>query len=565
MRNGARLLSVLLLAAAFVPGSALRADAAAGRLDPTFDLDGVFITSVLDGYEELVAMERVLDGRIVAIARGSSTDHRLVRLLPNGGRDTTFGTNGVVTLDPAGYWSALTVQPDGKPIAAAGIYAPGGNTDVRVTRFLADGAIDVGYGTAGSVVVDFGTTNDAASALAFQSTGDLILAGTTEGVPERFAVSRITPEGVIDLSFGTAGITVAGLPDTRMYASDMVVTDADSLVIAGSASVSGSFSDMATAGFTSGGTLDTSYGQSGFRLVDFGADEGSHAVALRPGGGVILAGRTLSYETSLSKFALAGLTSGGALDVGFGSAGLVRTVLADSDVAFDVQVAPDGRIVAGGSAVSWGTNGDFALARYLANGQLDFSFGSGGKVLVDVREDMDLGAALAIEPDGDILLGGRSCAGSVPGNPCTESPTDLSFVRVLGTETDLSKPTSTVLRPRNTFTYQQANLTRLTGTASDSGGSGIARVQVAFRRYLTNGTCANWNGSAFVTGSCSLRLWRNTVGGTAWSYTLPRVLTKSTGSSTVKHYLLMSRAVDVAGNTEDLITNGRNRNQFEVI
>jgi Tol biopolymer transport system component len=131
--------------------------------------------------------------------------------------------------------------------------------------------------------------------------------------------------------------------------------------------------------------------------------------------------------------------------------------------------------------------------------------------------------------------------------------------------TDAIQPVSTIARPRNGLSYYQANLTQFTGTATDTGGSGVAKVQIAFRRYFTDGTCANWNGSVFVAGACNLRVWKDAVGTGSWTYDLPRVLTRSTGSSNVKHYILMSRAIDVAGNTESLITDGRNRNQFEVI
>ncbi len=143
--------------------------------------------------------------------------------------------------------------------------------------------------------------------------------------------------------------------------------------------------------------------------------------------------------------------------------------------------------------------------------------------------------------------------GPCPTGGCTTLPSDSV------------KPSSTITRPKNGLSYYQNKLLQFTGTASDTGGSGLARVQIALRRYLTNGTCANWNGSVFVAASCTTALWKDVSGWTSWAYNLPKGLTKSTGSSTTKHYLLFSRAIDVEGNTESLFTNGRNRNQFEVI
>jgi TolB protein len=128
---------------------------------------------------------------------------------------------------------------------------------------------------------------------------------------------------------------------------------------------------------------------------------------------------------------------------------------------------------------------------------------------------------------------------------------------------DITKPSSSITRPRNGLSYYQANLTQFIGAASDAG-SGVTRVEVSLRRIYTDGHCANWNGSVFVTASCSARNWRGAGGTTGWSYFLPRQLTKSKGT-TVDHYLLLSRAIDAVGNIETLITNGRNRNSFEVI
>jgi hypothetical protein len=50
----------------------------------------------------------------------------------------------------------------------------------------------------------------------------------------------------------------------------------------------------------------------------------------------------------------------------------------------------------------------------------------------------------------------------------------------------------------------------------------------------------------------------------SWTYTLPRVLTRSTGT-TVKHYVVLSRATDNEGNLETAFNDGRNRSRFEVI
>ena len=69
------------------------------------------------------------------------------------------------------------------------------------------------------------------------------------------------------------------------------------------------------------------------------------------------------------------------LDTTFGDQGIVRTDFSGGNDAIyaDPVIQPDGRIVVAGSTARAG-NINFALARYDANGALDTSFGSGGKV-----------------------------------------------------------------------------------------------------------------------------------------------------------------------------------------
>src|SRR5205085_1867015 len=89
-------------------------------------------------------------------------------------------------------------------------------------------------------------------------------------------------------------------------------------------------------------------------------------------------------ESGENDFALARYTAEGNLDPSFGSSGKVLTDFAccpggNSSVEA-IRIQSDGKIVAAG-----GGFGDFALARYSDNGKLDPSFGSGGKLLTHFR------------------------------------------------------------------------------------------------------------------------------------------------------------------------------------
>jgi WD40 repeat protein len=124
-------------------------------------------------------------------------------------------------------------------------------------------------------------------------------------------------------------------------------------------------------------------------------------------------------------------------------------------------------------------------------------------------------------------------------------------------------PVTTIQRPRNRFSYHRANLRSITGIAVDAG-SGVGTVQIALRRYYTDGRCAQWNGTRFVIAACPVRQWHDAAGTDEWTYALSRLLTKSQGTD-VRYYLVMARSIDASGNVETFFENGRNRNLFEVV
>jgi uncharacterized delta-60 repeat protein len=138
----------------------------------------------------------------------------------------------------------------------------------------------------------------------------------------------------------------------------------------------------------------------------------AYAVAIQRDGKLLVAG--WSTVGGGGDFALARYTNRGVLDPRFGKGGLVVTGFGESprkDQAWAVVVQRDGRIVVAGESGEVGHE-DIALARYLANGRLDTTFGTGGKVLTDLgSSSADIAYALAIQRDGKILVAGESDAG----------------------------------------------------------------------------------------------------------------------------------------------------------
>ena len=145
----------------------------------------------------------------------------------------------------------------------------------------------------------------------------------------------------------------------------------------------------------------TSFGSGGIVRTDIRGDaDQAEAVAVQPDGKIVVGGLAAKVAGSLSDFALARYNADGSLDTSFGSGGIVTTDFGGEDAAVALAVQADGKIVAAGSA------GDhIALARYLPDGTLDSTFGSGGTT---VNPGFGVANGLALTPAGEILLAGYS-------------------------------------------------------------------------------------------------------------------------------------------------------------
>lgn len=100
--------------------------------------------------------------------------------------------------------------------------------------------------------------------------------------------------------------------------------------------------------------------------------------------------------------ALARYNSDGSLDASFGDGGKAPFPY----FARSIALQSDGKIVVAGSVSSAGI--DFAVARYNANGTLDVSFDTDGKVTVDLGSPVDQAYGVAVQTDGRILVVGSS-------------------------------------------------------------------------------------------------------------------------------------------------------------
>ena len=114
---------------------------------------------------------------------------------------------------------------------------------------------------------------------------------------------------------------------------------------------------------------------------------------------------------------LAGVTSAlgadGTLDPSFGTGGILTTdFFGRSDFGTAVTVQPDDKIIMAGFSLN-GSDYDFALVRYNTDGSLDTTFDTDGKATTDFGiGSNDIGHAVALQPDGKIIVAGITYNGS---------------------------------------------------------------------------------------------------------------------------------------------------------
>src|SRR5437762_1865201 len=124
-----------------------------------------------------------------------------------------------------------------------------------------------------------------------------------------------------------------------------------------------------------------------------------------------------SYATALFLIAVGLLPTfsyaqPGSLDLSFDNDGKVTTDFgSDYDHGLSAAMESDGKIIVAGYSYN-GSNDDFALVRYNADGSLDNSFDSDGKVTTVIGSGNDYGHSVAIQSDGKIVVAGSSSNGS---------------------------------------------------------------------------------------------------------------------------------------------------------
>ena len=180
-----------------------------------------------------------------------------------------------------------------------------------------------------------------------------------EPLEDRILLASSLPAGSLDPSFNSAGWVTAQVGTADAGGAGAVQSDGK-IVLAGGVIGSGGVQTIALVRDLPNGQLDTSFGpaHTGIVALDPGLKiQAAQAIALvhDPGqpddGDIVVAGTWSDPATTQTGVALARFQSDGSLDQGgFGTAGIVRDARAPGAQGRAIALQPDGQIVVGGIA-----------------------------------------------------------------------------------------------------------------------------------------------------------------------------------------------------------------------
>jgi len=467
------------------------------------------------------------NGKILVVlirSSGSFVGYTLNRLNPNGAIDNTF-TAINLTSTSGGFFSApgkISVQPDGKILAAINNSSGASGSSGFIRRYNADGSIDSTFespsltNSAGSFV---GTRiND----FDVQADGGLIIAGrftTVNGVSRLNAV-KLMSVGNVDLSFNNSisgeVVKVKILPDGKV----LLATSSRIFRLNADGSLDNSFVSPTNITLIYNFILDSAgrivlyalFSENGVPVnkfvrlnlnggiessfePNFGVVGSTTAIAAQPDGKIVFAGDFLRVN-GVPSVSIARVNSDGSLDPTFNVGTGVNGNLSNGSVS-KILIQADGKILLAGTIFSYNGTPRLGLVRLNADGSLDANFNPTITFISFIGIN-----SIALQNDGKIIIAGNFNA--VNGQARTgiarlnaDGSLDASFNPTFGSYSIISVfvQADGKIMVGGTFSgvngFSRSNLVRLNGDGSlDSAfnAGGIAPVRqvepLADGRYL---------------------------------------------------------------------------------
>ncbi len=389
----------------------------------------------------------------------------------NGQQDSTFGTNGMLTITNQAYVTQSVIAQYGSDNKIYVASISGGQTvDILLSRFHPNGTPDNTFGNNGNVVFNPSVVgNDQVLSMKLDPNNKIIITGYADfGAPLNYQafIARFNANGSADLSFNQTGLAIMGKNYTDVWYDCELEPNGDITVVGAMSNALGN--NLTIARYKENGSLDSSFGYNGVSTLDLADDEYIFGIQRRTGNKYFLLAQiddidyvlamdgdgdqiytfgangkvkldfVAGFEVKSSKLKLVGnylyvvgsaknnqtnkhdvfvckMNTAGVLQQNFGINGYYRADLgaSNTDVASDLHVLNNGGILLAGSLKDVTNKNRMATFLLASDGTLDAGYGTLG-VMQYLNSGNDQSTAVNITKDNQdkLLLCGYKTDGN---------------------------------------------------------------------------------------------------------------------------------------------------------
>ena len=319
-----------------------------GNLDSSFGENGSLV--ITPGFQGVSAIGLLKDNSIVVAGATSFSKEILMRRFsPYGQIDSTFGVNGLARTTFGGELQSvrdILITKDDKIVTVGTFSEYGDRYEILVARFNNNGSLDSSFGEEmGKTRIDRVSYSQKIN---LQKDGGIVVGGSDRGLgpSSRFMLCRLSPNGKVDSSFGNNGISLIDFDTDGDLINNISIQPDDKIVAVGVARIDNLKNQepyMAIARYMPNGALDSRFGDEGKVKLKFDDYAEAYGVGIQNNGKIVVSG----YVSKLAGNAvLARLNSTGSLDSSFGENGItISDFGTGQDQGYDLVIQPSGRIV----------------------------------------------------------------------------------------------------------------------------------------------------------------------------------------------------------------------------
>ncbi len=236
--------------------------------------------------------------------------------------------------------------------------------------------------------------------------------------------------GQLDNTFNTTGQASLHIKNYNIFTSEVLIQEDARILVCGTGTTETNAEDFVIARFRPDGTVDSTFNQTGFRVIDFfGKDDFCYAMALQQDGKILITGIATTLVPK-RKTAIVRLLEDGTFDKSFGTNGIV--INGDDQYGENPRAIiyqPDESIIVTGSVQVGAATLLCAIFKYEEDGTPDLTFGENGLVKTIVPEGFNPSFGI-LQEDGKIITGGSLLGNTIESlilRFTTEGVVDSSF------------------------------------------------------------------------------------------------------------------------------------------